>query len=91
MPLGAFSLVERPGRVPMPFELRLARLCEEFGVRSVEHATTRATQASPAELAKDLYTAFGDSVFTNIGGEDQIKPSGTLTPRSCQPGPIAWP
>jgi muramoyltetrapeptide carboxypeptidase LdcA involved in peptidoglycan recycling len=52
-------------------------LREEFGLRPVEYPTTRTKQASPAERAKDLHTAFSDpeirAVLTSIGGEDQIK------------------
>ncbi len=66
-----------PGAFPLPFELGLARLREEFGLRPVEYLTTRAAQASPAERAKDLHSAFGDpeikAVLTSIGGEDEIK------------------
>ena len=36
-----------PGAFPLPFELGLARLREEFGLRPVEYPTTRAAQASP--------------------------------------------
>jgi muramoyltetrapeptide carboxypeptidase LdcA involved in peptidoglycan recycling len=66
-----------PAAFPLPFELGLARLREEFGLRPVEYPTTRARQASPAERAKDLHTAFSDpeirAVLTSIGGEDEIK------------------
>ncbi len=66
-----------PAVRPLPFELGMARLRDEFGLRPVEYPTTRAEQASPAERAKDLHTAFSDpeikAVLTSIGGEDEIK------------------
>ena len=66
-----------PGAFPLPFELGLARLREEFGLRPVKYPTNRAAQASPAERAKDLHSAFGDpeikAVLTSIGGERRDK------------------
>ena len=51
----------------------LGRLRDEFGLLPVEYPTTRAAQASPAERAKDLHSAFGDpeikAVLTNMAGK----------------------
>ena len=64
-------------RFPRPYELGLARLREEFGLRPVEYPTTRATAASPTERAADISAAFGDpdikAVIASIGGEDELK------------------
>lgn len=66
-----------PSRFPMPFELGLARLRDEFGLVPVEYPTTRAAQASPSERAKDVHAAFADphikAVLTSIGGIDELK------------------
>jgi len=80
-----------PAAFPMPFELGLARLRDEFGLRPVEYPTTRAAQASPAERAKDLHSAFGDpeikAVLTSIGGEDEIKVLRHLDPEVLAANP----
>ena len=80
-----------PGAFPLPFELGLARLRDEFGLRPVEYPTTRAAQASPAERAKDLHSAFGDpeikAVLTSIGGEDEIKVLRHLDPEVLAANP----
>lgn len=61
---------------PLPFELGLRRLREEFGLVPVEYPTTRVLAASPAARAADLHAAFADpeikAVICSIGGEDQI-------------------
>jgi muramoyltetrapeptide carboxypeptidase LdcA involved in peptidoglycan recycling len=66
-----------PGVFPLPFELGLARLREEFGLRPVEYPTTRVMGAPPAERARDLHAAFADpaikAVIASIGGDDQFK------------------
>src|SRR5580692_12116506 len=73
-----------PARFPLPFELGLRRLREEFGLRPVEYPTTRAAQASPAERAADIHAAFADpdirAVIASIGGEDELKVLGHLDP-----------
>jgi muramoyltetrapeptide carboxypeptidase LdcA involved in peptidoglycan recycling len=65
-----------PARLPLPYELGLRRLREEFGLRPVEYPTTRAPQASPAERAADIHAAFADpeikAVIASIGGDDQL-------------------
>ena len=80
-----------PGAFPLPFELGLARLRDEFGLRPVEYPTTRAAQASPAERAKDLHSAFADpeikAVLTSIGGEDEIKVLRHLDPEVLAANP----
>ncbi|MFD3874722.1 S66 peptidase family protein [Streptomyces sp. NPDC058623] len=65
-----------PGLFPLPHELGLRRLREDFGLRTVEYPTTRRMGATPAERAADLHAAFSDpevkAVIASIGGDDQI-------------------
>lgn len=65
-----------PGLFPLPYELGLARLREEFGLLPVEYPTTRTMGATPRERADDLHAAFADpavkAVVASIGGDDQI-------------------
>ncbi|HEY1915222.1 MAG TPA: S66 peptidase family protein [Streptosporangiaceae bacterium] len=65
-----------PGRFPLPFELGLRRLREDFGLVPVEYPTTRKMGATPAERAADIHAAFADpdiaAVIASIGGEDEI-------------------
>jgi muramoyltetrapeptide carboxypeptidase LdcA involved in peptidoglycan recycling len=65
-----------PEILPLPFELGLRRLREEFGLIPVEYPTTRVLAADPAARAADLHAAFADpeikAVICSIGGEDQI-------------------
>ena len=64
-----------PAAFPLPFDLGLARLREEFGLRPVEFPTTRRHSSAP-ERAADLLAAYADpdirAVFATIGGDDQI-------------------
>jgi muramoyltetrapeptide carboxypeptidase LdcA involved in peptidoglycan recycling len=73
-----------PARFPLPYELGLTRLREEFGLRPVEYPTTRAAQASPAERAADIHAAFAEpdikAIVASIGGEDQLKVLAHLDP-----------
>ncbi len=73
-----------PARFPLPYELGLTRLREEFGLRPVEYPTTRAAQASPAERGADIHAAFADpdikAVVASIGGEDELKVLAHLDP-----------
>lgn len=66
-----------PGLLPMPFELGLSRLREEFGLVPAEYPTTRVMGSPPADRAKDIHAAFTDpsikAVITSIGGEDSLK------------------
>ncbi|MFH8569792.1 S66 peptidase family protein [Streptomyces sp. NPDC017993] len=63
-------------RLPLPYELGLARLEKEFGLRPVTYPSTLRKGASPQERADDLHAAFADpeirAVFTTIGGDDQL-------------------
>ncbi|NUR28355.1 MAG: LD-carboxypeptidase, partial [Catenulispora sp.] len=63
--------------LPLPFELGLRRLREDFGLRIVEYPTTRKMGSSPQERADDLHAAFLDpeikAVIASIGGDDQIR------------------
>jgi muramoyltetrapeptide carboxypeptidase LdcA involved in peptidoglycan recycling len=65
-----------PGIFPLPFELGLERLREDFGLVPVEYPGTRTFGSTPRERAADLHAAFADpeikAVVTSIGGEDQI-------------------
>ena len=66
-----------PATFPIPFELGLRRLREEFDLEPVEYPTTRKLGASAQERADDINQAFGDAdisgVLTSLGGSDQIK------------------
>ena len=65
-----------PEILPIPFELGLRRLREEFGLVPVEYPTTRVLRSAPAARAADLHAAFADpeikAVVCSIGGSDQI-------------------
>ncbi|WP_055600939.1 S66 family peptidase [Streptomyces aureus] len=65
-----------PGLLPMPHELGLDRLRNEFGLIPVEYPTTRTWGSTPRERAADVNAAFADpeikAVIASIGGEDQI-------------------
>ncbi|MFE7463183.1 S66 peptidase family protein [Streptomyces sp. NPDC057499] len=65
-----------PGILPLPHELGLRRLREEFGLIPVEYPTTRKMGATPKERAADIHAAFADpgirAVISSIGGDDQI-------------------
>ncbi|MCG8971072.1 S66 peptidase family protein [Streptomyces sp. CL12-4] len=65
-----------PGLFPLPYELGLKRLREEFGLEPVEYPATRKMGATPRERADDIHAAFADpdvkAVFASIGGDDQI-------------------
>jgi muramoyltetrapeptide carboxypeptidase LdcA involved in peptidoglycan recycling len=65
-----------PGLFPVPYELGLRRLRENFGLEAVEYPTTRKMGAAPAERAADIHAAFVDpgikAVIASIGGDDQI-------------------
>lgn len=65
-----------PEVLPLPFELGLRRLVEEYGLKPVEYPTTRRLGASAEARAADLHAAFADpeikAIVTSIGGDDQI-------------------
>src|SRR5690348_4460740 len=65
-----------PEVLPLPFELGLRRLRENFGLVPVEFPTTRVLRSSPQDRAADLQAAFADpdikAVICSIGGESQI-------------------
>ncbi|RKE22594.1 S66 peptidase family protein [Streptomyces sp. TLI_171] len=65
-----------PGACPLPYELGLRRLREEFGLEPVEYPATRKLGATPQERAADVHAAFADpavtAVFASIGGDDQL-------------------
>ncbi|MFJ4470408.1 S66 peptidase family protein [Streptomyces sp. NPDC089424] len=65
-----------PGLLPLPFELGLERLREEYGLEPVEFPATRKMGSTPRERADDIHAAFADpdirAVIASIGGDDQI-------------------
>ncbi|WP_156724126.1 S66 family peptidase [Streptomyces apocyni] len=65
-----------PGLFPLPYELGLTRLREDFGLRPVEYPTTRKMGSTAQERADDIHAAFADpeikAVISSIGGDDQI-------------------
>lgn len=65
-----------PGLFPLPYELGLRRLQDDFGLKAVEYPTTRRMEATPEERAADIHAAFTDpdikAVIASIGGDDQI-------------------
>ncbi|MFG3137053.1 S66 peptidase family protein [Streptomyces sp. NPDC048211] len=65
-----------PGVLPLPYELGLRRLREEFGLEPVEYPATRKMGSTPQERAADIHAAFADptikAVVATIGGDDQI-------------------
>ncbi|HEV2635422.1 MAG TPA: S66 peptidase family protein [Actinocrinis sp.] len=65
-----------PAALPLPYELGLRRLREEFGLHPVEYPTTRAPAATPQQRADDIHAAFADpsikALMACIGGDDQI-------------------
>ena len=66
-----------PGKFPLPFDLGLRRLHDEFGLIPVEYPTTRVLGAPPADRAADIHAAFADptikAVIPSIGGDDELK------------------
>ncbi|MFJ7591645.1 S66 peptidase family protein [Streptomyces sp. NPDC097617] len=65
-----------PGLFPLPYELGVRRLQDEFGLKVVEYPTTRTMGVTPEERAADIHAAFADpgikAVIASIGGDDQI-------------------
>ncbi|MFI5979526.1 S66 peptidase family protein [Streptomyces sp. NPDC051555] len=65
-----------PGILPLPYELGLARLREEFTLEPVEYPATRKMGSTPRERADDIHAAFADptvkAVMASIGGDDQL-------------------
>ena len=66
-----------PAILPIPYELGLRRLREDFGLIPVEYPTTKLMDADPRDRARDVEAAFADptikAVMTSIGGDDQIR------------------
>jgi muramoyltetrapeptide carboxypeptidase LdcA involved in peptidoglycan recycling len=64
------------GILPLPYELGLRRLREEFGLEPVEYPATRKPGSTPQQRADDIHAAFADpsvkAVMACIGGDDQI-------------------
>ncbi|MFE0803763.1 S66 peptidase family protein [Streptomyces sp. NPDC058812] len=65
-----------PGLFPLPYELGLDRLREEYGLEPVEYPASRKMGSTPSERAADINAAFADpgikAVIASIGGDDQI-------------------
>jgi muramoyltetrapeptide carboxypeptidase LdcA involved in peptidoglycan recycling len=66
-----------PGLFPVPHELGLQRLRDDFGLVAVEYPTTRQMHSTPAARARDIQAAFQDpsiaGIISTIGGDDQIR------------------
>lgn len=65
-----------PGALPLPYELGLSRLQDDFGLKPVEYPATRKMGSTPEERAADIHAAFADpdikAVIASIGGDDQM-------------------
>lgn len=65
-----------PGILPLPYELGLSRLRDDFGLLPVEYPTTRQMGSAPEARAADIHAAFADpdikAVIASIGGDDQL-------------------
>lgn len=65
-----------PEILPLPFDLGLQRLREDFDLEPVEYPTTRTMGSSPQARANDVNAAFADpsikGIISSIGGDDQI-------------------
>ncbi|MFI6865110.1 S66 peptidase family protein [Streptomyces sp. NPDC050421] len=65
-----------PGILPLPYELGLRRLRDDFGLEPVEYPATRKMGSTAQERAADIHAAFADptikGVIASIGGDDQI-------------------
>ncbi|WP_069164081.1 S66 family peptidase [Nocardia altamirensis] len=83
-----------PQIFPLPYELGVRRLREDFGLEPVEYPTTRRMGSTPAERAADLHAAFVDpsiaAVIASIGGDDQLTVLPHLDPEllSANPKPF---
>jgi muramoyltetrapeptide carboxypeptidase LdcA involved in peptidoglycan recycling len=66
-----------PGILPLPYDLGIRRLREDFGLEPVEYPTTKQMGADPKERARDVNAAFADpsirAVITTIRGDDQFR------------------
>ncbi|MEU0202752.1 MULTISPECIES: S66 peptidase family protein [unclassified Streptomyces] len=62
--------------LPLPYELGLERLREEYELEPVEYPATRKMGSTPQERADDIHAAFAapdiKAVIASIGGDDQI-------------------
>ncbi|MEV5121472.1 S66 peptidase family protein [Streptomyces decoyicus] len=65
-----------PAVLPLPYELGLSRLRDDFGLQPVEYPTTRKMGSTPEARAADIHSAFADpdikAVIASIGGDDQM-------------------
>lgn len=63
-------------KLPLPYELGLRRLREDFGLEVVEYPTTLKMGSSAEARAADLMAAYADpsikAIIASIGGDDQI-------------------
>ena len=80
-----------PGAYPAVHELAMRRLRDDIGVEPVEYPTTRRLDASPADRAADLMSAFRDpaigAVMASIGGDDQLTVLPHLDPDAFRANP----
>lgn len=65
-----------PGVLPLPYELGLSRLQDDFGLKTVQYPTTRKMGSTPEARAADIHAAFANpdikAVIASIGGDDQM-------------------
>ncbi|MFD0555940.1 muramoyltetrapeptide carboxypeptidase LdcA involved in peptidoglycan recycling [Stackebrandtia endophytica] len=80
-----------PGILPLPFDLGLKRLAEDFDLVPVEYPTTRRMGSTAADRAADLHAAFADPTITavicSIGGDDSITVLPHLDPEIFRANP----
>src|SRR4051812_9708967 len=78
-------------KLPLPYELGLRRLRDDFGLEIVEYPTTLRMGSSAKERAADLMAAFADptvrAVMASIGGDDQITVVPHLDPEIVRANP----
>jgi muramoyltetrapeptide carboxypeptidase LdcA involved in peptidoglycan recycling len=66
-----------PGILPLPYDLGIRRLREDFQLEPVDYPTTKQMNADPRDRARDTNAAFADpairALITTIGGVDQVR------------------
>jgi len=80
-----------PGILPLPFDLGLKRIEEDFDLVPVEYPTTRRMGSTATDRAADLHAAFSDptikAVISSIGGDDLITVLPHLNPEVFRANP----
>lgn len=79
------------GVLPLPYELGVRRLRQDFGLDVVEYPTTLKMGSSPEARAADVMAAFADpdirAIIASIGGSDQIRVVPHLDPDVVRANP----